>query len=64
MKCQRCNRPMATPAVQIGRCAYGPKCARTMGLIEPKRRVPSLLSRVRTVLRDERQGDLFEGMLA
>ncbi len=64
MICQRCNRPMLAPAVQVGRYGYGPKCARVMGLVEPKIRAPSLLSRVRVVRADERQGDLFTGLMA
>lgn len=63
MICQRCNRPMLAPAVQVGRHGYGPKCARVMGLVEPKSRVTGLFSRVRVVRADERQGDLFTGLM-
>jgi hypothetical protein len=55
---------MLAPAVQVGRYGYGPKCARVMDLVEPKIRAPSLLSRVRVVRADDRQGDLFTGLMA
>lgn len=55
---------MLAPAVQVGRYGYGPKCARVMGLVESKIRAPSLLSRVRVVRADDRQGDLFTGLMA
>jgi hypothetical protein len=37
-RCIRCNRPIRSASVQKGRHAYGPKCARQAGLIQPKKR--------------------------
>jgi hypothetical protein len=34
--CAQCRRPIKTPAIQIGRVAFGPVCARRLGLIQPK----------------------------
>lgn len=47
MKCTRCNRPIfSTPAATVktrrGVAAYGPKCARIMGLTESAARTQAI----------------------
>ena len=66
MKCQRCSRSIFTPAATVGRYAFGPKCAKAMGLVEPKKRGSSLFScmRPRRSDADEAQMGLFTGLLA
>lgn len=67
MICQRCRRPMQTPAATVvtrsGRMGYGLKCARAMGLmpsrltVAAKRRPATQPAQV-----DERQTDWLEVM--
>lgn len=55
MKCAMCNRPLNRPALQLGKMALGPKCARRVGLIQPKARQAA-----EPVHRDALTKDLFE----
>lgn len=58
MICAQCRRPIKTPAIQIGRVAFGPVCARRLGLIHPKgERIAVEVSRHE---RDPHTPDLFE----
>ena len=52
MICAHCRRPLKRPAAMVGKLAFGPTCARRLGLLAP----PSVRYRVE---RDERTPDLF-----
>ena len=62
MICAQCHRPMKTPAIQIGRVAFGPTCARRLGLIKsgPARALARSLAIPQAPARDDRTPDLFE----
>jgi ribosome-binding protein aMBF1 (putative translation factor) len=55
MNCAICGRRLFKAAIQIGRMAVGPKCARRAGLIQTK---PKKQERA-DVVRDELTADLF-----
>jgi hypothetical protein len=38
LRCIRCKKPLRTAAAQAGAYAWGPKCARQAGLIQPRKR--------------------------
>lgn len=57
MRCTRCNRPLSRAAVQVGRYAWGPRCAKLAGLVQPKRRKRAAHELERCALTLE----LFEG---
>jgi hypothetical protein len=65
MICQRCHRPMQTPAATVvtrtGRMGYGPKCAQAMGIMPSKAATPVRRTAVVRVV-DERQADWIGGM--
>lgn len=56
MRCVMCGRPMNRPALQLGKMALGPKCARRAGLIQPK----APRQAAEPVYRDALTRDLFE----
>ena len=58
MICAQCRRPIKTPAIQIGRVAFGPVCARRLGLIQPKDK--AIHVEVSHYERDPHTPDLFE----
>ena len=55
MRCVMCGRPMQRPALQLGKMALGPVCARKAGLIQPEVRQAA-----EPVHRDELTKDMFE----
>lgn len=57
MKCIACGRHLSRPALVTGAYAWGPKCAKRAGLVEPKTR-----TRHEEAKRDELTRDLFEGV--
>ena len=61
MICQRCRRPMLTPAAtqqtRDGLLGYGPKCAKAMGILNAHKTVR--IKRVHTEA-DPAQRDLIE----
>ena len=64
MICAHCRRPLERPAARIGRMAFGPVCARRLGLLAPpsvRHAVCDVRSRVE---RDDRTPDLFAGVAA
>jgi len=56
--CAQCRRPIKAPAIQIGRVAFGPVCARRLGLIRPKEKAVRV--EVSHYERDPHTPDLFE----
>lgn len=62
MICAQCHRPMKSPAIQIGRVAFGPTCARRLGLIksDPARSAARSPAVPQAPVRDDRTPDLFE----
>lgn len=66
MICAQCHRHMKTPAIQIGRVAFGPTCARRLGLIKsgPARAPARSLAVPQVQARDDRTPDLFEHLEA
>jgi hypothetical protein len=56
--CAQCRRPIKTPAIQIGRVAFGPVCARRLGLIQPKDK--AIRIEVSHYERDPHTPDLFD----
>lgn len=64
MICAHCRRPLRRPAAMVGKLAFGPVCARRLGLLAPAS-VRAGVCDVRTrAERDERTQDLFEGVAA
>ena len=64
MICAHCRRPLRRPAAMVGKLAFGPVCARRLGLLAPPS-VRAAVCDVRTrAERDERTQDLFEGVAA
>jgi len=62
MKCAMCGRPLFRQALMVGKCAFGPKCARKAGLEFSKAKV---IGQVRhRVVADKLTRDLFEGVPA
>lgn len=59
-RCASCGRPIFSPAVLIGRAAFGPVCAKKAGLIEVKQRRLKLATDA--PVRDTLTADLFEGV--
>ena len=59
MRCVRCNRPINTAAVSVGIYSYGPKCAKTAGLLAAHSAAVGALRKARSVKpqQDERQAD-------
>ena len=61
MICQRCHRPMQTPAAVVqtraGRSGYGPKCAAIMGILPAHK---SARVRRQAVASDPAQMELIE----
>ena len=66
MICAQCHRPMKSPAIQIGRVAFGPVCARRLGLIKPihARSLARSLAIPQSPVRDDRTPDLFKHLEA
>lgn len=61
MICAHCRRPLKRPAAMVGRLAFGPVCARSLGLLAPPSVRQSVFDvRPRRVERDDRTPDLFE----
>ncbi len=59
MICANCRRPLKHPAAMVGKLAFGPVCARNLGLLAPPS-VRAAVCDVRTrAERDERTPDLF-----
>jgi len=59
MICAQCLRPLKRPAAMVGKLAFGPTCARNLGLLAPPS-VRHVVCDVRNrVERDERTPDLF-----
>ena len=56
MKCARCNRPLLSSAVKVGKMSVGPVCAKKMGLSDGKK---IRIRKVETVVQED-QLDLFE----
>jgi hypothetical protein len=64
MKCASCNRLLFTATVMRGRQAFGPICARRMGLSATKNRANSARNaRAKARYLEENQMDLFEGIV-
>ena len=64
MICANCRRPLKRPAAMVGKLAFGPTCARNLGLLAPpsvRHAACDVRSRVE---RDERTLDLFARIAA
>lgn len=60
MICAHCRRPLKRPAAMVGKLAFGPTCARNLGLLAPPLVRKSVFDvRPRRVERDDRTLDLF-----
>ena len=64
MICAHCRRPLQRPAAMIGRLAFGPTCARRLGLLAPPSVRQAVCDVRYRVERDERTPDLFARIAA
>ena len=62
MICANCRRPLKRPAATLGRLAFGPTCARRLGLLALLSVWHAVCDVRYRVERDERTPDLFEGV--
>lgn len=64
MICAHCRRTLKHPAAMVGKLAFGPVCARSLGLLAPPSVRHAVCDVRRRVERDERTKDMFEGVTA
>ena len=64
MICANCRRPIKHPAAMVGKLAFGPVCARRLGLLAPPSVRHAVCDVRYRVERDERTPDLFARIAA
>ena len=64
MICAHCRRSLKRPAAMVGKLAFGPVCARSLGLLAPPSARHAVCDVRYRVERDERTSDLFAGVAA
>ena len=64
MICANCRRSLKRPAAMVGTLAFGPTCARNLGLLAPPSVRHAVCDVRKRVERDERTPDLFARIAA
>ena len=64
MICAHCRRSLKRPAAMVGKLAFGPVCARSLGLLAPPSVRHAVCDVRYRVERDERTSDLFREVRA
>ena len=64
MICAHCRRSLKRPAAIVGKLAFGPVCARSLGLLAPPSVRHAVCDVRYRVERDERTPDLFHEVRA